>query len=63
MSKATLQQLDEYLRFRHVVRNVYTFQFDPERIGKLVNDLQPVLAQTRQELLIFANFLEQIGTE
>jgi len=29
--------LDEYHRFRHVVRNVYTHRLDPAKLGKLVN--------------------------
>ena len=28
-SKETIKRLDEYLRFRHVVRHVYAFEFDP----------------------------------
>lgn len=59
----SIQHLDQYLRFRHVVRNVYTFSLDPERIGRLVNELVTVFAQIRQELLAFANFLEKVGTE
>ena len=31
-SKETIKRLDEYLRFRHVVRHVYAFEFDPQRI-------------------------------
>ena len=31
LSAGTIKALDEYLRFRHVVRNVYAFEFDPER--------------------------------
>lgn len=59
----SIQRLDEYLRFRHVVRNVYTFAFDPERIGRLVKELEPVFDQIRQELSVFANFLEKVGME
>lgn len=58
----SIQRLDPYLRFRHVVRNVYTFSFDPERIGKLVKELEMVFDQIRQELLAFAAFLEKVGT-
>src|SRR5262245_54259991 len=32
LSDETMQALDEFLRFRHVVRNIYTFAFDPERL-------------------------------
>jgi hypothetical protein len=63
LTSSSIQRLDEYLRFRHVVRNVYTFSFDPERVGRLVNELDMVFNQIRQELLVFANFLEKVGME
>jgi hypothetical protein len=56
-----IQSLDEYLRFRHVVRNVYTFSFDPERIGRLVKELESVFEKVRQELSAFADFLEKVS--
>ncbi len=59
----TIQRLDEYLRFRHIVRNVYTFSFDAERIGRLVQQLEPIFAQVCSELLAFAKFLEKVGME
>lgn len=58
ISKTVCDHLDEYRRFRHVVRNVYTFNFDPEKIAKLVEELQPVFTQVWAELLAFADFLE-----
>ncbi len=57
----SLRRLDEYLRFRHVVRNVYTFSLDPERIGRLVVELEPVFQQVKQELYAFADFLETVS--
>jgi len=48
-------RLDEYRRFRHVVRNVYTHSFDH---GKLVNSAPELFARTKAELLAFAAFLE-----
>ncbi len=59
ISALTHSQLDEYRGFRHVVRNVYTFKFDPAKVEKLVINVQPSLAQVRAELLAFAKFLEQ----
>ena len=61
LTREIIQRLDEYLRFRHVVRNVYTFSFDPERIGRLVNELEGVLEQVKQELSTFAEFLETVS--
>jgi hypothetical protein len=61
LTSGSLRKLDEYLRFRHVVRNVYTFSFDPERIGRLVMELEPVFDQVQQELSAFAAFLESVS--
>jgi hypothetical protein len=63
LSPDSIQRLNEYLRFRHIVRNVYTFSFDPERIGRLVKELETLFAQVRDELLAFAVFLETVGNE
>ena len=51
-------RLDEYRRFRHVVRNVSTHSFDPAKLGKLVNSAPELFARTKVELLTFAAFLE-----
>ena len=37
ISTETGTRLDEYRRFRNVVRNGYTHSFDPAKLGKLVN--------------------------
>ena len=59
ISEETRAALDEYRSFRHIVRNVYTFRFDPTRVQSLVERLPGVFEQARQELLSFAAFLEQ----
>lgn len=61
LSADSIQHLDEYLRFRHVVRNVYTFSFVPERIGRLVKELETVFEQVKQELSASAGFLETVS--
>ena len=58
-----IQFLDEYLRFRHVVRNVYTFSFDAERVGRLVKEMNANFETIAQELRAFANLLEKIGSD
>ena len=63
LSDDALSALDEFLRFRHVVRNVYAFSFDPEQIERLVKQVRPSFMQARGELLVFAHFLEQVGGE
>ncbi len=59
ISETTCEALDEYRGFRHVVRHIYTFQFDAARIKQLVEGASAVFAQARSELLAFANFLKQ----
>jgi hypothetical protein len=61
LSTKTSKALDEYLRFRHVVRNIYAFEFDPERIERLVQQLQPAFEQLQAELLAFADFLTKLA--
>jgi hypothetical protein len=40
LSSEVTSSLDEFRRFRHVVRNIYAFQFDPDRIERLVAQMQ-----------------------
>ena len=58
LSPASRDGLDRYRAFRHIVRNVYAFKFDPVRIGQLVEGAVPLYAQVRAELLGFADFLD-----
>ena len=53
--------IDEFLRFRHVVQNVYAFEFDPERIERLVQHQRPAFEQVQAELLAFSDFLEGLA--
>ena len=61
ISLAVVQMLDEYRRFRHVVRNVYAESLDPLRVGELVERLAPLWMQLRSELAAFADFLEGVS--
>jgi hypothetical protein len=58
ISTGTGTRLDEYRRFRRVVRNVYTHSFDPAKLGKLVNPAPELFALTKAELLAVAAVLE-----
>ena len=40
-SAEAAKTMDEYLRFRHIVRNIYAFEFDMERITPLAERLRP----------------------
>ncbi len=58
--------LDEFRRFRHLVRNVYTTNLAPEKMQGLMSALPELWPHLRVELLAFADFLEvlaQVGEE
>ena len=61
LSRASAGTIDEYLRFRHVVRNIYAFEFDPERIGRLVRNLRSSFEQVQTDLLSFAEFMDKLA--
>ena len=60
-SKATIQHLDEYLRFRHVVRHIYASEFDPQRIEPLAEALTSDFAQVKGELAVFIDYLRGLA--
>ena len=58
ISTETGTRLDEYRRFRHVVRNVYTHSFDPVKLGKPVHSAPELLHEQKQSCLplpLFSN--------
>jgi len=55
--------LDEYRRFRHLVRNVYTTNLVPSKMQGLLERLPSLWDRLRAELIVFAAFLEQIAPE
>jgi hypothetical protein len=59
ISKESATRLNEYRGFRHVVRNVYTYHFDPAKVEKLVKSVNELFTKLKAELLAFADFLEQ----
>jgi hypothetical protein len=59
ISDSTLILLDDYRRFRHLVRNIYGYHLDPAQMKGLLDNAPVVLTQTQQELLDFASWLIQ----
>ncbi len=57
ISPNSAQALDEFRRFRHLVRNVYTMNLVPERMAGLLAGLPELWLTVRAELLAFADFL------
>lgn len=58
IGQETINLLDEYRGFRHVVRNVYTFNLLPERMQPLVDKLPDVLTIVAKEIEAFLVYLE-----
>jgi hypothetical protein len=61
ISAETRLILDEYRGFRHLVRHIYTFKLNSRRIERLVEGLRGVYRRVREEILGFAEFLEQLA--
>lgn len=59
----TARQLDEYLRFRHLFRNIYGFDLEWERCRKLLSDLPDLLERLEQQLGAFDEFLYTLERE
>jgi len=58
ISTSTEDILNELRRFRHLIRNVYAYNLDPVRLGKLVKETSGIFAQLKAELSAFIAFLE-----
>jgi hypothetical protein len=52
--------LDEYRGFRHVVRNVYTFNLRPSRLQELIANLRACHESLLKDLADFVHFLKQL---
>lgn len=62
LSDNSKKLLDEFMRFRHRVRNIYSFTLIPERVKGLVERLPNAYEQVQQDLSAFAQFLEQVSS-
>ncbi|MGA7932398.1 MAG: hypothetical protein WCA35_02345 [Kovacikia sp.] len=61
LSRETLQGLNDLCGFRHVVRNVYTFDLIPERVEALATKLPNCLAKLQTDLRVFCEFLMTVN--
>jgi hypothetical protein len=60
LSPQTQKNLEELLRFRHVVRNIYGFELDADRINYLITLTEGILPRFRKEIENFVAFLKAI---
>jgi len=59
----TAGRLQEYLAFRHVVRNIYGFELDPLRVERLVADYPSVWHQFETQARDFVNWLRALADQ
>jgi hypothetical protein len=58
LSAELQERLEEYRGFRHVVRHVYSYHLNADKIGQLVVKLPSVYTAVEAELTFFAEFLK-----
>lgn len=56
------EELEDYRGLRHVVRNVYTFHLNPEKLANLVAKLPGIMSKVEAQLTGFARFLQGVGS-
>lgn len=59
ISEELAAELDEYLAFRHVFRNIYGFELKGERIGYLAKKFNKISGRFIKEIKDFLSFLEK----
>jgi hypothetical protein len=63
LSQETVQRLQEFLGFRHVVRHIYGFELDTQRVKQLVETYPDVWHRFNQEVKQFMNELQQLADQ
>ena len=61
IDQKTAWSLDEFRRFRHLVRNVYATNLVPDRIKQLMSTLPELWKSLRAELFAFADFIDELA--
>lgn len=54
----TRELLEPFLGFRHVVRNLYTWHFEPEKISRLISQLPETVTSLDADFSRFSQFLD-----
>ena len=61
INKELFHKLEEYLRFRHLTRNIYGFQLNLERFEHLIIDLDDVISKLNKQIIDFLDSMEEIA--
>jgi uncharacterized protein YutE (UPF0331/DUF86 family) len=60
LTPETAKRLEEYLAFRHVVRNIYGFELDPRRLDNLLKNYDQTWSAFQQDIQQFLEWLSQL---
>ncbi len=60
ISKEIERSLIEYLAFRHLVRNIYGFEIDSERLQRLIEESRTTFKIFKKEVTMFLDFLRKV---
>jgi hypothetical protein len=63
LSETARKKLDTFRGFRHVVRNVYTFDLDPAQLHLLMQRLPETWERTSADLQSFADTLQRLASD
>lgn len=61
ISKQLEAELGEYLRFRHIVRNLYAFELEEEKMSPLIRDIGRVARNFFLEVRKFTHYLKTLS--
>lgn len=61
LSSESANKLGEFLAFRHRVRNLYTFNFEPKRLHELLRHLPDTWDSVKADMRVFCDLLLQAG--
>ena len=59
LSESTRSRLDEFRRFRHVVRSIYAYRIEANRVVELANQLPDLLQEFEKEIRQFITFIQK----
>ena len=58
-----VERMAEYLRFRHLVRNIYGFELDEERMAPLAARVEETARELVSQVEGLADYMERMGHE
>jgi len=59
ISKSTYEYLNNYRGFRHIVRNVYTFNLSVPKLQVLIEQLQATYSSFKNDIEAFCHFISE----